>query len=217
MKSDKGGELIALSLFPLPFYAEVRLRIRRPGFTRRAWSKRLPICIPRGSFIGTSSQKTSFWIIEVTPNWWVSAMFGAAKKMRWDEMRSGPGCCHPPPRCFPSLPQTEAQGTTEPGNTNSALKFRSVALNWKCLEKSIRRNPPGCFGAMERLKDNIKYCLQILVGEGEDLHLWALDATDGKNFAGCCFCVRPFVWAIKKVVLHGNINHDPVVARDDYY
>lgn len=81
VKSSKGKDLlIALSPFPLLFYTEVHLRIRQPGFTRRAWSKLLPICIPKGSFIGTSSQKTSFWIIKVMPNWWVPAMSGLAKK-----------------------------------------------------------------------------------------------------------------------------------------
>lgn len=71
-------------------------------------------------------------------------------------MRSGQGCHHPPPGCSPSLQQAEAQDTGELGNTNSGLKFRSVVLKWKCLEISFKRNPASCFGATERLKNNLK-------------------------------------------------------------
>lgn len=79
-------------------------------------------------------------------------------------MRSGQGCCHPPPGSFPNLQQIEeAQGTAQVGNTNSGLKLRSVVLKRKYLEKSIKRNPPSCFGATERHENR---CPTILVGGG---------------------------------------------------
>jgi len=98
-------------------------------------------------------------------------------------MRSGQGYCHPPLGYFPKLQQTEAQDIAELEDMNSGFKFGSVVLKWKCSEKSIKRNPSSCFGATERLKNNLKIgVLRYWWERGKDLHLWALWTTGEANF-----------------------------------
>lgn len=79
----------------------------------------------------------------------------------------------------------------ELGNTNSGLKLRSVFLKWKTFKNSTRRHQLSCFEATERLIVNLK--IGVLVGEQEDLHLWALEVTGETNVVHYCFYVRSFL------------------------
>lgn len=144
MKSSKGRDLIILSPFPLLFYVEVHLRIQQPGFTRHVWSKLLPTCIPKGSFIGTSSQKTSFWIIEVTPNWWVPAIFGLPKK------------CHRYYQTSGVLGVEENPGLAIEGQKQSPPSPGFRLWWWPSVDAEMRSGqgchhpPPGCSPSLQQ-------------------------------------------------------------------